>query len=282
MAAWSHLVVTAAFGPGSVGELSLATYVLPSIESGALVLMDRGYYAYGWLAALAERGVHFVVRARVGGRSLRPRRRRRIGEGDWVADLVMPRTAKKEEKALPESLRVRVVTYQAKGFRPVTLVTSLLDEAAYSADDLRLLYHGRWEKIGYDEIKTHLVGEKVAFRSKRPGRVLQEAYGLLIAYNVVRALMARAAAGAGVEPRRLSFVDSLERLRHTLVRMGLSKPIRLPALYKELLSELAATVLPARRPERRYPRAVKVKMSNFPLKGNQTGGQYRAPRRRAG
>jgi hypothetical protein len=279
MAAWSHLALAAAFGPWATGELTIAAYLLPAIERGALVLMDRGYYAYGWIAALVQGGQHFVIRAKRGRRTLQPRRRKRLGPREWIADLVVPRIARKKDKGLPESLRVRVITYAKRGFRPATLVTSLLDPEGYPAEDIVLLYHGRWEiELGYDEIKTHLIGQRVAFRSKRPDRVLQEAYGLLIAYNIVRALMVRAAEKAGVEPRRLSFVDALARIQHAILVMAQAPTARLRELFGQLLADIAATVLPERRPDRAYPRAVKVKMSKYPLVANQVG-RWRAPRK---
>jgi len=281
LGAWSHIALAVVFGPYSTGELTLAGYLLPQIDAGALLLMDRGYYSFAWMASLLAKNAHFLIRAKTGKTAMRPKKRTRLGPRDWLADLDVPHSAWTKDKTLPRTVRVRVVTYQKRGFQPAELVTTLLDPVAYPADELVLLYHGRWEaELGYDELKTHLLHETVAFRSKKPARVLQEAYGLLIAYNVVRALMARAAEAAGVEPRRLSFVDCLERIRHALVRMASATARRLPSLYEELLAELAATVLRARRPDRVYPRAVKIKMSNFPLKANQVG-RGRVPRKRS-
>ncbi len=91
--------------------------------------------------------------------------------------------------------------------------------------------------------------------------------------------MAEAAERAGVEPRQLSFVDCLVRIRFALTKMALAPTRRLPALYEELLAELATCVLPPRRSDRVYPRAVKIKMSSYPLKRNQKG-RGRRPRKK--
>lgn len=121
-----------------------------------------------------------------------------------------------------------------------------------------------WDvELGCREIKTHQVGTRVAFRSKTPARVLQEAYGLFVAYNCVRGLMAEAAALEGVEPRRLSFVACLERIRAAVIAFDGTDPDR---AYERLLASLAGCVLPPRREGRRCPRAVKIKMSNWPRK----------------
>jgi hypothetical protein len=56
------------------------------------------------------------------------------------------------------------------------------------------------------------------------------------------------------------------RIREAVIVMGLSPGVRLLKMYRELIEEMARCVLPPRRSERVYPRAVKVKMSGFPLK----------------
>ena len=283
MGAWSHLILAAAFGPYTVSELACAKSLLAQVESSSLVLMDRLYYSFAWLAAFdaPNTGRHFLARAKTGARDLKPKRKKKLGENDWLGILPKPRSLRgPKAEGLPDEIEVRILRYQFKGFRPVTLVTSLLDQTTYPYEELVALYHGRWEiELGYDEVKTHFARETVVFRSQGPDKVLQEAYGLLIAYNCVRALMAQAASKAGVEPRSLSFVDCLVRIRFALTKMALAPTRQLPRLHDELVSELATCVLPPRRPERVYPRAVKIKMSSFPLKRNQTG-RGRQPRKK--
>lgn len=267
IAAWTHLVVRAVFGPYRKGELTLAHELADQIPGGALVLMDRAYYSFAWLTALVEREVHFVVRAKTTGRCLRPISKKKYSRRDGLAKLLVPKCTKSKHPGLPDEITVRVLTYTAPGFRATTLVTDLLDPERYSAKAIAELYHDRWEaELSYREIKTHQVGERVVFRSHTCRRVLQEAYGLLIAYNCVRALMADAAAETGVQPRQLSFVDCLERIRTALPLIAAARPGDVPRLQRALLDSLAACVLPARRKGRRFPRAVKIKMSNYARK----------------
>ena len=108
---------------------------------------------------------------------------------------------------LPPTLRVRAIRYRRRGFRPQTLLTSLLDPVAYPAAELVALYHERWElELGFDEVKTHTLERAEAVRSKTPARVTQEVWGLALGYNLVRLAMARVAARAGVAPTRVSIV----------------------------------------------------------------------------
>ena len=96
---------------------------------------------------------------------------------------------------------------------------------------------------------------------------LKETYGLLIAYNCVRALIAEAAEVAGVRPRQLGFTDCLQLTRTMLVLMAQADPLRLPEFYAALIDQKATTcVLPKRREGRRCPREVKQKMSNYARK----------------
>ena len=117
-------------------------------------------------------------------------------------------------------LDVRVIRFQIPGFRPVTLVTNILD-LGIPAREIALHYHQRWDiEIAYDEIKTHQCatsrGQSPAtFRSKRPDLVKQELYALLIMYNAVRLLIYQAATKQGKDPRFISFLDALQHIQDT-------------------------------------------------------------------
>src|SRR5204863_52073 len=78
--------------------------------------------------------------------------------------------------------------------------------ATHPAAELAALYHERWElELAFDELKTHTCERVETLRSKAPARVEQEVWGLLLAYNLVRLVMSRAAPRARVPPVRLSY-----------------------------------------------------------------------------
>jgi hypothetical protein len=263
--AWTHLIRHAVFGGFRKGEITLATELATELEPGTLLLMDRAYHSFAWLAALKGRGVHFVVRAKLG--ILKPKKLRRLGPDDARGVIRIPEALKRKHPELPDTLEVRVVRYTAKtrsGMRRFMLVTSLLSAKDYPATEIASLYRDRWEgELSFRELKTHQVAKRVAFRSQTPDRVLQEAWGLVIAYNCIRGLMAEAAELKGVQPRALSFVSCLTRIRAALVAL----PGRDPAdVHEQLLMDLATRVLPKRRIGRNCPRAVKIKMSSYPRK----------------
>jgi hypothetical protein len=92
--------------------------------------------------------------------------------------------------------------------------------------------------------------------------VKQEVWGLLLAYNLVCVVMSCAAPRAGVPPLRLSYRPALLALRAFWHTAWLTPPGVLPRRIEALLDDLALFVLPARR-ARRYPRAVKLKISRY-------------------
>ena len=142
----------------------------------------------------------------------------RVGPGDELVELIPSAEARRlvrhGPRDLPPTLRVRAIRYRRRGFRPQTLLTSLLDPVVYPATEVVALYHERWEPaLGFDEIKTHTLERAEALRSKTPARVTQEVWGLALGYNLVRLAMARVAARAGVAPTRVSYRHALQFIR---------------------------------------------------------------------
>ena len=280
-ACFSHTLVDAAFASykkiregDAVGEIALALQgILPRLKAGSLVLMDRGYYAYALIRAFLEANVQFVIRMRTAS-SLKLKRRTKLGRNDWLIEIAVPKSLRLRQGVQPLT-QLRMIKYQRRGFRPVSLLTTLLDPALYSRQEIAELYHVRWEaELGFRELKTGLLGNgstgrKVHFRCKKPGRVLAEAYGALIAYNCVRLQMAEAASAEGkVEPRYLSFVGCLDEIRACLASTGRLSPAQLRVHKRRLMARLLTRRLPPRR-QRRYPRVVKATFSPYPAKRNR-------------
>lgn len=266
MALRSHLLAAAAFGPYRRSELSYATELWPSVPENSLTVVDRNFVSAHVLLGLSEQGNnrHWLIRAK---KNLRWRVVGRLGSNEWLVEMNVSKVARAKHPELPQTWVARVVTYHHKGFRPQKLLTSLLDAAAYPAKELAAVYHERWElEMGYDEIKTELLLQKESLRSKSVVGVYQEMWGILLAYNLVRLEMERVADEAKVEPTRISFVAALRLITDEWLWCALASPGAIPLHLRELRASLAALILPPRRSERRYPRAVKIKMSNYQRK----------------
>lgn len=262
-----RFILAARFGPYRRDELGLADSILPEIPSGTLLLADRRFASWGFLLPLRAQSRHFLVRV---PKRYKARRLWALGAGDALVEVKLHGSLRRRCPQYPRKVLVREIHVRIRGVE-MRYWTSLLDSHLYPTVDLVTLYARRWEEeIGLDELKIHqsaltTVNRPVLFRSQTSRRVLQEAWGLVIAYNLIRALMARAAQAQAVEAIRLSFVDALERIRQASLLMAAARTADLPRIYAELLESLGRCRLPKRRC-RDNPRVVAIKMSKFPKK----------------
>ena len=265
MAVRTHLLLGASFGPYKHGECAYAHALFDLVPEKSLVLIDRGYLQADVLVPLVARGHHWLTRTKS---STKYKVIRRLGPGDQLVEMTVSRAARTKDPSLPPTFQARVIQYRRKGFTPKTLLTSLLDPKHHPADELRVLYHERWEiELGYGEIKTDLLDRMETIRSKSPAMVAQELWGLLLAYNLVRLEMMRLANELRVEPTRISFVAAVRFIvQEWYWNADTPTPGAIPKRLATMRDNIRVFVLPPRRPERLYPRAVKIKMSNYARK----------------
>ena len=100
-------------------------------------------------------------------------------------------------------------------------------------------------------------------RTKSPEMARKEIAAHFLAYNLVRGVMAEAARGAEVKPRRLSFKGALHTIR-AFEESSLYDPARIRADLPRLV-ELIAEKQVGDRPNRYEPRAVKRRPKPHPL-----------------
>lgn len=262
----THIVAEAFVKRGKKSEFPLAGSLLRKVSPGSLVLWDRGFYGYSSLVEAQRRGVHVLGRV---ADHVVFERVRTLADGSYLA-VIYP--SWKDRRHRVHGMTVRVIEYTLEDVhRPGhgqrhRLVTTLLDERTYPATELVVLYHERWEiEIGNDELKTHQLDRLVHLRSRTPRGILQELYGILVAYNAVRFLMHEAALSVDIDPRRLSFIHAVRVLRETTPLLRAAPVQRLPRLYAGMIAHIAQGRLPP-RDNRIHPRVIKRKMSNFPKK----------------
>jgi len=265
MAVRTHLLLGASFGPYQHGECTYVRPLLDSLPERSLALLDRGYLQADVLVPLVANGHHWLTRTKS---NTKYRVIEQLGPGDELVEMTVSSAARAKDRSLPQTFLARVIHYQRKGFRPQRLLTSLVEADKYPADELRLLYHERWEiELGYGEIKTDMLERAETIRSKSPEMVAQELWGALLAYNLVRLEMTRLAGDLRVEPTRISFVAALRHiLQEWYWNADTPTPGAIPKRLATMRDNIRVFVLPARRPDRTYPRAVKIKMSNYARK----------------
>jgi len=266
MALRSHLLAAAAFGPYGVDERAYATSLWETVPDHSLVLVDRLHLQASVLVPLMTKGTerHWITRAKANSSYSRIRR---LGTGDELVEFDVRREARVKDPTLPTHFDARVIRYQRKGYKPQLLITSLLDEERYPASEIRALYHERWEiELGFGELKTDMLERLETIRSKSPDAVSQEMWGLLIAYNLIRLEIQRVATELGVHPLRVSFVAALRECVLAWKMAANSPPGSVPGNLATITDRMRHYVLPPRRPDRVFPRAVKIKMSNYARK----------------
>jgi len=281
MALSIRLMLDVAYAPYAgkgTGERSLLMQILGRLaHKGLLFLMDAGLYSFEIVWEIDQADQEFIVKA---PRTVKPKHIKTLPDGSYLAklskkvpDLDAPpmKNGRKRWKRVTQT--VRVIRFEIPGFRPVTLITNILD-TSITAREIALHYHQRWDiEIAYDEIKTHqcatLRGQSpTTFRSKRPDLVEQELYAMLIMYNLVRLLICQAAEKHNKDPRLISFLDALQHIIEAapLMTVDDSDHSRAKNLFWYLLQVIADCDIDRPRRHRINPRVVKVKMSKFKRK----------------
>src|SRR5215467_372938 len=272
-------------GPGT-GEQALTRELLGSLRPGMLLLADRNFYGYQlWNAAAATRAdllwrvkasLHLPVVAELPDGSFLAHisdpaavRRRTVRNGCRRRGSTLP----PDTGPLP-GITVRVIAYvltvtaedgtvRTERYRHITTLT---DWRAYPAADLAACYAWRWAiETGYRECKTYLRGPGRVLRGHTPALARQELWAYLAIYQAIRAIIVRAAAGAGLDPDRISFTAALHAIQRTL-GAGRDQAAALAQAETEILTSLVPP-----RQGRICPRAVTKPSSPYPSKHNHHG-----------
>jgi len=268
MALRSHVLAAAAFGAHEKSEYHYAEDLWNELPDDSVCVVDRNFFSARLLLRLHDlaKNKHWLIRGKT---RIQFTPKKKLGKGDHLVELPVSPEALQKDPSLAKSYTARIIEYQVPGCAPQTLLTSLTDPGRFPASEIVALYHERWElELGYDEIKTEMLDRRESIRSRKPDGVEQELWGLLLAYNLVRQFMQRAAKLAKVPPTRISFIAALRFIREEWLFDSLPRFAAgaLPRHLQRLAEQLSRFVLPERRPERRYPRAVKIKMSSYPRK----------------
>jgi hypothetical protein len=266
MALRSHILAGMAFGPYD-SEHVYAKSLWAKIPDQSLTIVDRAFFDAKTLIPHSRDGTekYWLTRAK---KSNKWTTTKNLGPRDRLVEFKVSSEARRRDSTLPKTWTVRAIDYHIKGFPPQTLLTSLLDPKAFPAKEIVALYHERWEiELGFREVKTFLLERQEALRSKSPAGVRQELWAVGLVYNLIRLEMERVAEEAGVPPTRISSRMAMRLIQDEWMWLSASSsPGAIPKHLRELREEVARFVLPKRRKRPSYPRAVKVKMSNYARK----------------
>jgi putative transposase len=153
----------------------------------------------------------------------------------------------------------------APGCRVETLpvITTLTDPQAYSRNDIADLYGFRWNaELDIRHIKQTLHLDHV--RCKTPDMVRRELWVTLLAYNLIRKVIATSAAVHQKQPRQLGFTLACQSILASWMLLATEACQDSPTLYHLMLGRLAANEV-ANRPGRIEPRVLKRRRHRYPL-----------------
>lgn len=242
-------------------EQSLLRSILDTLECGDVLLGDAFYATYFLLCTLRERGIDAVFEQHgARQRTTDFRCGERLGQRDHLIVLEKPAIKpdwmpQADYEQAPESVTVRELRTGGK-----TLVTTLLHPKQADKAALKSLYQSRWHvELDLRNIKTTLGLERLS--CQRPAMAIKEIWVYLLAYNLVRLMMAQAALLADRLPRQLSFKHTVQIwIAWAQHGHGAEHDDRLYGLFA-----LIAQQRVGQRPGRIEPRAIKRRPKPYPL-----------------
>ena len=261
------VVLDAAVSPycgKKTGETALLRQLFEQFQKDDVALADALFANYWTFAGLRKRGADLIAR-HDGKRLVEWRRGKRLGKKDhlmvWKKPARPSWMSRKQYHRMPAELHLRelAVDIAPPGFRArrIVVVTSLTDAQAYPKQQLAAAYRARWQaELDLRAIKQVLAME--ILRCQSPTMVRKEIWMHLLAYNLIRTLLADAAQSVHLEPRELSFKAGLQMLNAfaPIWSALATTAARRDDLYAAILQALARHRV-GDRPDRVEPRAVK-------------------------
>lgn len=253
------------------GELSLLRTLWDIFLPGDVLLTDRLMCSWTDMVILKGRGVDSVSRL-TSHRTADFRRGKRLGKDDHIVQWPKPGKPRLIDQqlynSLPEFLTIREIRTRVEqaGFRSraIIVVTTLLDAEEITKSDLTDLYRARWNnELDLRSLKQTMQME--VLRCKTPELVRKEIWSHLLAYNLIRTIMAQAATKVGVRPRSISFkgtIQTLEAFQPVIAMQGQHDAALRQSLYQQLL-DAVATHRVADRPDRVEPRLRKRRPKHY-------------------
>jgi hypothetical protein len=254
------------------GEVSLLRRLWDALRPGDVLLGDRLMANWVGIYLLKQRGVETVRRLNKAVRQADFRKGTRLGKDDhlvlWKKPTSIRSVDRETYRSLPDSIPIRAVRVRVEqpGFRTrsVVVVTTLLDPGQATKEDLAALYRARWNnELDLRSIKV--TRQMDMLRCKTPELVRKEIWAHVLADNLIRTVMAQAAAREEIAPRSLSFkatLQVLEAFRPLIAYQAHRGAGPRAALDQHVLRAIAVHRV-ADRPDRFEPRMAKRRPKRY-------------------
>jgi hypothetical protein len=241
-------------------EQTLLRSVQDNFKSGDIVLGDAYFPTDFFIAAMQAKGVDILMEQNGSRRrSTDFRRGRRLGPRDHVIVIDKPKKrpvwmGEDEYSEAPGALELREFKVGGK-----TLVTTLQSTATAPKEALKALYQSRWQV----ELDLRHIKETMGLgmlSCKTPEMAKKEIWVSLLAYNLIRLMMAQSALLADITPRTISFKHCLQLWVLSVQQIDPGDGEQLIMLWLMMAQQRVGN-----RPHRVEPRAVKRRPKPYPL-----------------
>jgi hypothetical protein len=253
-----------------VHERTLFRRLWEWLKSGDIILADRGFVGYADFYLLKQKDVDCVMRSH-SSRVKGVKKHQRLGRRDYL--VIWTKTSRCYDwlsrqawRAIPNEMIVRQITFNidVKGFRPnqITVATTLLDAKAFPKEFFYDLYRKRWyAELLIRDIKTTMGMDKL--KCKTPQMVIKELHMYIIAYNLIRCLMLRAAQEYFSNTLRISFKGAISSILMWAPKIAVCHDESEHSYWmKNLLYYIAHNIVP-HRPDRYEPRVKKRRGNSY-------------------
>lgn len=246
--------------PSSLGEVDLAIEQLQHAAPGDVLINDRGFTGFCYLAWHRHLHLNFIARCSTGSFAAAQQlfRTNRAGRS-IVVKIFAPaqQRAELEKLGLPLELTVRFVSLRLSTGELEVLVTSLLDEQLYPTEEFLTVYHWRWNhETFYGVLKGRMELEN--FSGETPEAVRQDFHSTLLLCNLesviaVPAQTALTEQSAGhVHPKQVNQAVAFHALKRELLKLLYSDTPVEAVIGK--LHRLFSSSPVSVRPDRKVPR----------------------------
>jgi hypothetical protein len=254
-----HDLAIAPYAGKGTGETTLLRQMYGSLQPGDVVVADALFDNYFLIWELRALGIDVVARVqaeRVGTVTVQSR-----PDGDiitWQRPNKPRGMTGEQYRRYPKSMTMRQVSVDARDkdnrAEQFEVATTILD-ASIDGGQIGELYERRWEgEVDIRSIKSTMKMD--VLRCKTPEMVRKEIWAHLLAYNLLRTVMAVAAAESDVEPRKISFKGAKQAVTAFAPKIEAAAPQSRARLIDALLATVAYHRV-GNRPGRWEPRARK-------------------------
>lgn len=155
----NNICISAALGTGTSYEVNLADKMLDSLDGSDLLVYDRGYASYPFMATLLNKGLPFIIRCPQSSMASisamfaddAPKTK------TVLIDAPLKQKKKIRELGLPGTIKIKLVRVILSTGEVEVLATSLLDENDFKYSEFKYLYSLRWGvETFFSKLKSRL------------------------------------------------------------------------------------------------------------------------------